>query len=72
MQKFRSNAGPLNSGLEKSAFNEFNLELSQLFKTVRNLKIGQKMANEQPYIFCQMLLNYIASLIKSMALEVGR
>ena len=48
MQKFRSNAGPLNSGLEKSAFNEFNLELSQLFKTVRNLWIGNILANEQP------------------------
>ena len=39
VQKFRSNARPLNSGLEKNGLNEFNLELSQLFKTVRNVKI---------------------------------
>ena len=34
---FRSNARPLNSGLEKNDLNDFNVELSQLFKTVRNL-----------------------------------
>ena len=48
MQKFeklRSNSRPLNSDLEKNAFNNFNPEWSQLFKTVRNLKIGHILAH---------------------------
>ena len=46
---FRSNARPLNSGLEKNDLDDFNVELSQLFKTVRNLKIRRTLAFEQPY-----------------------
>ena len=44
MQNFRSNLRPLNNGLEKNAFYDFNVELSQHFKTVRNLKIGPTLA----------------------------
>ena len=44
MQKFRSNAQPLNNGLENNVIYKFSVELSQLFKTVRNLKIGHTLA----------------------------
>ena len=45
---FRSNLRPLNIDLEKKCFAYLNSEWSQLFKTVRNLKIRQTLANEQP------------------------
>ena len=44
MQNLRSNLRPLNNGLEKNALYDFNAELSQHFKTVRNLKIGPTLA----------------------------
>ena len=46
VQKFRSNARPLNIGLEKNGLNKSNSELSQLFKSVRNLKIGCGLAKQ--------------------------
>ena len=49
VQNFRSNLRPLNKVLEGNGFNDLNSERSKLFKTVRNFKIGQEMAIEQPY-----------------------
>ena len=44
-QNFKSNARPFNYGLEKNGWKKSNSELSQLFKTVQNLKIGRGLAN---------------------------
>ena len=44
VQKFRSNARPLNIGLEKNGLNKSNSELCKLFKSVRNLRIGHNVA----------------------------
>ena len=44
-QNFKSNARPFNYGLEKNGWKKSNSELSQLFKTVWNLKIGRGLAN---------------------------
>ena len=49
VQKFRSNARPLNIGLEKNGLNKSNSELSQLFKSLRNLKIGCGLASGPHY-----------------------
>ena len=48
-QNYRSNWRPLNSGLEKIDWNDFNLEWSQLFKHVQNLKVKHTLANGPPY-----------------------
>ena len=44
VQNFRSNLRPLNNGLEKNAFYNFNVEWSQLIKSVRDLQIGHILA----------------------------
>ena len=49
MQNFRSNARPLNSSLELNAFYNFNVEWSQLFKSVRNLQIRHILVFGPPY-----------------------
>ena len=48
MQNFRSNARPLNSSLELNAFYNFNVEWSQLFKSVWNLQIGHILVFGHP------------------------
>ena len=50
---FRSNLPPLNNGLEKNAFSNLIMQItewSELFKNVRNLKIRHILATVPPYI----------------------
>ena len=49
MPKFKSNSRPLNKGLEKNAFCNFNAELSQLSKTVRDFRFRRILTHGPPY-----------------------
>ena len=45
VQNFGAFSQPFRATVEKSYLVQFDVELSQLFKTVRDLKIGQTLAS---------------------------